>query len=238
MIKLSERLATAASLVSEGNKLADVGTDHGYVPICLVLEKKIPGAVAMDINRGPLVRAREHIRQYGLETYIQTRLSDGVSALAPGEADSILAAGMGGGLVMHILSEGQEVCRKAKELILQPQSELMRVRLFLWENGYCVDDEAMVKDGGKYYPMMRVHYAPEKRGARPSECEACYGRLLLEQRHPMLREYLERERRTLNGILSGLHQTAQTPEVAQRTAEVEHLLAVNAEALSQDGSAV
>ena len=184
------------------------------------------------------MRAEEHIRQYGLETYIQTRLSDGVAALVPGEVDSILVAGMGGGLVMHILSEGQEVCRRAKELILQPQSELARVRRFLWESGYRVDDEAMVKDGGKYYPMMRVHYAPEKKGAQPSECEACYGRLLLEQRHPVLREYLERERRTLNGILSGLHQTVQTPEVAQRTAEVEHLLAINAEALSKAGSPV
>ena len=104
MLKISERLCTAASLVSEGNRLADVGTDHGYVPIYLLQQKRIPSAVAMDINRGPLERAKEHIRLYQLDEYIQTRLSDGVEALLPGEADTILIAGMGGGLVIHIMT--------------------------------------------------------------------------------------------------------------------------------------
>lgn len=131
MVKISERLTMAASLVSDGGVLADVGTDHGYVPIYLLQQKRIPRAIAMDINRGPLERAKEHSRLYGLEEYIDLRLSDGVNALKPGEADSILIAGMGGGLVMHILEDGKEVCHRAKELILQPQSELERVREFL-----------------------------------------------------------------------------------------------------------
>ena len=201
MIKLSERLATAASLVSEGNKLADVGTDHGYVPICLVLEKKIPGAVAMDINRGPLVRAREHIRQYGLETYIQTRLSDGVAALAPGEADSILAAGMGGGLVMHILSEGQEVCRKAKELILQPQSELIVCAGSYGRTLPCGcggNGEGRRKILSNDACAFRSDITEEHavRVGMPSTAE-----LLLEQRHPILSEYLEREDGRIQGEL-------------------------------------
>ena len=136
MVKISERLTMAASLVSDGGVLADVGTDHGYVPIYLLQQKRIPRAIAMDINRGPLERAKEHSRLYGLEEYIDLRLSDGVKALKMGEADSILIAGMGGGLVMHILGDGKEVCHRAKELILQPQSELERVRAFLRENGY------------------------------------------------------------------------------------------------------
>lgn len=131
MVKISERLTMAASLVSDGGVLADVGTDHGYVPIYLLQQKRIPRAIAMDINRGPLERAKEHSRLYGLEEYIDLRLSDGVNALKLGEADSILIAGMGGGLVMHILEDGKEVCHRAKELILQPQSELERVREFL-----------------------------------------------------------------------------------------------------------
>ena len=102
MIKISERLMTVASLVSRDHVLADVGTDHGYVPIYLILQGKIKKAIAMDINRGPLERAREHISLYGMGDYIETRLSDGVEALALGEADSILIAGMGGGLVIRI----------------------------------------------------------------------------------------------------------------------------------------
>ena len=162
MVKISDRLKTAASLVSEGVVLADVGTDHGYVPIYLLEQKKIRCAIAMDINKGPLERAKEHIQLYGMDAYIQTRLSDGVAALQMGEADSILVAGMGGGLVMHILEEGKAVCQAAGELILQPQSELSGVRDYLAKNGYMIDAERMVFEDGKYYPMMRVHYQTGK----------------------------------------------------------------------------
>ena len=85
-----------ASMVTTGGILADIGTDHAYVPIALVQRQKIKGAIAMDINEGPLARAQEHIRAARLEEYIQTRLSDGAEALLPNEADSILIAGMGG----------------------------------------------------------------------------------------------------------------------------------------------
>ncbi|MBR5315862.1 MAG: SAM-dependent methyltransferase, partial [Firmicutes bacterium] len=130
MIKLSKRMKAVASMVTPGNVLADVGTDHGYVPISLVQRKRIPRAIAMDINKGPLQRACEHIAEFQLEECIETRLSDGVKKLEVGEVDSILIAGMGGELVIHILTDGMEVCRSAKELILQPQSELEKVRQF------------------------------------------------------------------------------------------------------------
>ena len=99
-----------ASMVTTGGILADIGTDHAYVPIALVQRQKIKGAIAMDINEGPLARAQEHIRAARLEEYIQTRLSDGAEALLPNEADSILIAGMGGELILHILTEGESVC--------------------------------------------------------------------------------------------------------------------------------
>lgn len=120
-----------ASMVTTGGILADIGTDHAYVPIALVQRQKIKGAIAMDINEGPLARAQEHIRAARLEEYIQTRLSDGAEALLPNEADSILIAGMGGELILHILTEGESVCSTAKELILQPQSEIHKVREYL-----------------------------------------------------------------------------------------------------------
>ena len=92
MVKLSNRLLAVASFVTDGNVLADVGTDHGYSPIYLLQEKRIPRAIAMDINAGPLQRAKEHIGLYGLDNYIETRLSDGVAALTPGEVDTVLAS--------------------------------------------------------------------------------------------------------------------------------------------------
>ena len=155
-ITLSKRLEAVAGLIERDGTLADVGTDHGYIPIAMVLRGHAEKAIAMDLRTGPLERAREHITAYGLEDRIETRLSDGVSALAENEADSIVVAGMGGELVIHILETGKAVCKSAKELILQPQSEIDEVRKYLRENGYRIVDEDMVEEEQKYYPMMRV----------------------------------------------------------------------------------
>jgi tRNA (adenine22-N1)-methyltransferase len=94
MIKLSKRMKAVAAMVTKGNVVADIGTDHGYVPIALIQQKKIPRAIAMDINKGPLKHATEHIAMCQLEDYIETRLSDGVEGLKAKEADTILIAGM------------------------------------------------------------------------------------------------------------------------------------------------
>ena len=133
-------MKAAASMVTSGNVLADIGTDHGYVPIALVQRNRVPSAIAMDINKGPLDRAREHIAMCNLQDKIETRLSDGTKALAVGEAESILIDGMGGELVIHILREGEAVCHSAKELVLQPQSDVHKVRAYLRDNGYAIVD--------------------------------------------------------------------------------------------------
>lgn len=235
MIRISKRLTMAASLISEGSVLADVGTDHGYVPIYLVEQGRIRRAIAMDINRGPLERAREHIVWYGMEEYIETRLSDGVDALAPGEADSILIAGMGGGLIIHILTKGREVCRCARELVLQPQSELERVRRFLTKEGYVTVAEEMIEEDGKYYPMMRVFYEPQN-AVKMSEQEMqdaavyTYGGQLLERRHPVLWEFLQKEQRVYEEILLNLRQQPQTEQILSRTQEIAAALKRNTDA--------
>ena len=228
MVKLSNRLLAVASFVTEGNILADVGTDHGYIPIYLIQKKCIRKAIAMDINEGPLQRAKEHIEIYGLKDYIETRLSDGVAALVPGEADTVLIAGMGGGLVMHILEEGKEVCTQAKELVLQPQSELERVREYLWGNGYVILEEDMVLEDEKFYPMMRVIYENVINMECAKNLLFCrYGKQLLEQKNPILKEYLKREEKIYAGILDNLSRTAVSDKTKERMAEVEEVLQLN-----------
>lgn len=228
MVKLSNRLLTVASLVTEGNVLADVGTDHGYIPIYLMQKEQIPRAIAMDINAGPLERAKEHIAQFGLGDYIETRLSDGVDALAPGEADSILIAGMGGGLVLHILSDGEAVCKQAKELILQPQSELERVRAYLWTNGYVILAEDMVLEDEKFYPMMRVQYQGiSDRESAENELFCRYGKSLLEVAHPVLLQYLKREKKVYTDIKKNLEKTTLSDKTRERLLEVEEILKLN-----------
>ena len=115
-MQLSLRLSAIAGLVTRGNRLVDVGCDHGYLPVSLYLDGKIPGAIAMDVRKGPLSRAQEHISQYGLDAYIETRLSDGLEALKPGEGDTLVIAGMGGPLMERILTDGAEVRESFREL--------------------------------------------------------------------------------------------------------------------------
>lgn len=233
MVKISNRLMTAAALVTQGYTLADVGTDHGYIPIYLLQQKKIPAAIAMDINEGPLERAKEHIALYGLQAYIQTRLSDGVAALKPGEVEAVLIAGMGGGLVMHILKNGEKVCQSAKELILQPQSEIEHVREFLREEGYAILAEDMVLEEGKFYPMMKVQYQGEKAQKASEELKLSdlYGGLLLQNRHPVLKTFLEKEKLIYTGIKENLAKQPASEKIRTRLAEVEDILHYNELAL-------
>lgn len=233
MVKLSNRLLTVASFVTNGNVLADVGTDHGYIPIYLLQAGKIPRAIAMDINAGPLERAKEHIAQYGFGDYIETRLSDGVDALCPKEAESILIAGMGGGLILHILKDGEIVCREAKELILQPQSEIERVRQYLWSNGYVILEEEIVFEDEKFYPMMRVQYQGERDEKNAGQLLYCrYGKSLLERKHPILKEYLLKEQNLYSDVWKNLSQNCTTEKARERMKEVEERLKVNNEALA------
>lgn len=231
-MELSKRLCAVAALVTPGNRLADVGTDHAYLPIYLVKNEQIPGAIAMDVNRGPLQRAVEHIQEEGLSDYIETRLSDGLQKLNLGEADTVVIAGMGGALTIRLLEQAAEVLRTVKELILQPQSEISRVRLWLEEHGFQIADEDIVLEDGKYYPMMRVvhgemHLAGEE--------EALYGPVLLKQKSPCLLQYLRWEEAIKENVLKQLKQ-ARGENAKQRREEVMRALCCNRLAQKRFGS--
>ena len=221
-MELSKRLKAVAELVTPGMRLADVGTDHGYIPIYLTEAGVIPSAIAMDINKGPLERAKEHIREHGLEGKIQTRLSDGLKNLQMNEADCMIAAGMGGGLVIRILSEERDTAGSLKDLILQPQSEIDSVRKYLTEEGYRIVAEDMVYEDGKYYPMMKAVPCMAGAGEIPySEEELEFGRVLLQQAHPVLGQFLEREMEIQNRILSAL-ESQESVRAKKRMEEISY----------------
>ena len=224
-MQLSARLEAVASLTKGSKCLADVGCDHGYIPIYLILQDKIQKAIAMDINKGPLLRAQEHIRQYGLEDKIETRLSNGVSALKEGEADTVVVAGMGGALTIRILTEGDQVLKGVSALVLQPQSEIESVRRFLQEKDYAIVEEKMVKDEGKYYPMMRVLHGKQEPWT-PEEYR--YGKWLMEEKSPVFLEYLAKEERTYRKILEEIKRAGADPA---READVQENLQMVAQLL-------
>ncbi len=200
-MNLSKRLERLAGMVSPGNRLVDVGTDHGYVPICLCERKQIPSAIAMDINEGPLERAKSHIEEAGLLAYIETRLSDGLTALRKGEGDTVLIAGMGGILMEKILCEGKEALLAVRELILQPQSDIAGVRRWLVRNDWLITCEDIVYEDGKYYPMMK---AVQGKGQFYTVSEYRYGRADLQQSLSVLEEFLTRQIQVNEKILTGL----------------------------------
>lgn len=222
-MELSKRLTAVAALVTPGSRLADVGTDHGYIPIWLVKNGRIPCAVAMDVNKGPLLRAEENIREEGLEEKIETRLSDGLKELCPGEADAAVIAGMGGALTIYILEAASRVLPGMKELILQPQSEIAKVRRWLEDQGWQIAEEDMVEEDGKYYPMMKAVHGQQ---TRMRKIDACYGPVLLKKKHPCLLQYLQWERQVKEKVLQQLGQ-ASGEKVLERRHEIEQLLELN-----------
>lgn len=223
-MELSKRMYAVASLVTTGNRIADIGTDHAYIPIFLIQKQHIPSAIAMDVNDGPLMRATEHIREYALEDRIETRLSDGFQELKAGEADTAIIAGMGGNLVIRILKEHWNITCSLKECVLQPQSEIAKVRAFLLEEGFLFIEEDMALDDEKYYPMMKVVPPSQKRNPEVwTETQLRFGKLLLEKQHPVLYQYLQREERIHRQILKSL-ESKDGERIEQRKRELEEEL--------------
>ncbi len=203
LVQLSERLLAAAGMVTKGNIVADVGCDHAYTSIYLCQAGIAPKVIAMDVNKGPLVGAKANVEEAGLSEQIDIRLSDGLKKLLPGEADTVLLCGMGGLLMIKILSDYPQATASLKELILQPQSEVGEVRMFLHKQGYEITEEHMLKEDGKFYVMMRA-VKSEVPQAYETECDYVYGKLLLEEKNPVLLEYLEREHRLRADVLTAL----------------------------------
>lgn len=229
-MRLSKRLHAVAQLASEAEKVADIGTDHAYIPIYLIEEKGIQSALAMDINKGPLERAKENIRMHGLEERIETRLSDGLAELKAGEVDTVVIAGMGGALTVQILREGSAVLDTVETLVLQPQSEIEMVRRFLHSSGYYIAQEDMELDEDKYYPMMKVRHGIQQPW---KDYEYKYGKFLVGQQNPVLAEFLDRELAVYQNIRAGLLKK-DGEHIIRRQKEVEeeiHLIEQAKEAM-------
>lgn len=156
MAGLSKRLDAVASLVRPGSVIADIGTDHGYIPVFLSKASVIKGAVASDIHEGPLSSCKALIEQEGLQDRIQVRLSDGLDRLKPEEYDTVIIAGMGGELIARILSRCG--CLRDKHIILNPMTHPEFARKFLFDNGYGIKNDFIVRDGRHYYSVFDAEY--------------------------------------------------------------------------------
>ena len=206
MLKISERLATVARLIPKGAHLVDIGTDHGYVPIWLLQNGLISSAIAMDVNKGPLARAKENRDRYGFTDVMELRLSNGFEKLKSGEGDSVLIAGMGGPLMIRIIEEGRQNASAIQTWVLQPQSEIPSVRRYLHEHHFDIIEEIMLKDEGKYYMAMK---AVPGEAAPWTNIEYLFGKYLLEMKNPVLEEFIHKEMDVYERIQKQLTDTKQ-----------------------------
>ena len=151
---MTPRLLAVADMVGDCKSLADIGTDHAYVPVYLVEKKRAESAIAMDINEGPLTRADENIKRFNLSDKIKTRLSDGLEKLCDNEVDTVVIAGMGGILINSIVESHKDRLTSVKRYILQPMTAIEETRKYLAENGFNIVDETLAKEDEKIYTVI------------------------------------------------------------------------------------
>ncbi|GGN96686.1 tRNA (adenine(22)-N(1))-methyltransferase [Saccharibacillus kuerlensis] len=153
-MKLSERLNTICSLIPSGSRLADIGSDHALLPTYAVMEGRAVSAVAGEVNQGPYDAACRQVAEAGLANKVEVRLGDGLAAIQPGEVDVVAIAGMGGALIVRILTEGKEKLDGVKRLILQPNVGEDLVRRWLLEEGWLLTSETILEEDGKIYEIL------------------------------------------------------------------------------------
>jgi len=215
-IELTPRLRTVADLVPEGVCLADVGTDHAYLPAALILEGKIPCAIAADLRSGPLDRARQTAAEYGLEGNVSFRLCNGLAGISPAEPGAVAIAGMGGETIAAILSAARWTRERGIPLILQPMSSMTDLRLWLEENGYRICEERLAKEGNTLYTILSVR-AGEMGGQSPAELWA--GR---NSADPLRGEWLEQWLNKVERALDGLSKSKKE-DAPQRIGELSQV---------------
>lgn len=226
-MQLSKRLQAVADMVTLGNRVADIGCDHAYIAIYLIKNKISPFVVAMDINQGPLDRAKENTQRYRVADKVSIRKSDGLQMLDAGEVDTILMAGMGGRLMIKMLASQMDVVSAAKELVLQAQSEIYELRKALKEWGFTIVNEKMLKEDGIYYVVMKIK--TDSSSIKDDQYELSkpeylhFGRLLLEKRNPILLEFLQSEKRMYKKIYNELLDKMSKQSMERQT-EIKELI--------------
>lgn len=219
LFQLDARLSACASLVRKDCKLADVGTDHGYLPIYLAKKGHIQRAIASDINVGPLQRAAMHVRKYDAEEQVQTRISDGLEVIFPHEADDIVIAGMGGELIVKIIDKAPWLQDPEKHLILQPMTAALELRQYLKQTGFSVKEEIAAIDDDKVYSAMLAVYDPSHPNAEPL---FPYVGLLSGKTHAG-KAYIERQIRFYENKATGLQSAGAMEQAAPVSALVAQL---------------
>ncbi|HBF4557472.1 tRNA (adenine(22)-N(1))-methyltransferase TrmK [Clostridioides difficile] len=202
-MKLTDRLLKIASLVSDGKKIADIGTDHGYIPVYLLKERKVPFAVLADVNKGPLDNAHKEVIQNNLLDKVDLRLGSGIEILEIGEVEEVIIAGMGGILISELLEAKKEVAHNVEKLILQPMQAQEELRYYLLNNGYEILKEVLVREDFRIYEIIVAKYTG-KNTIIEDEIYYEVGIKLLENKDSLFNDFIEKKIKTYSSIVNKL----------------------------------
>ena len=208
---LTPRLKAAADMVGVSACVADIGTDHGYIPVYLALSGKAGRIIASDVNPGPLETARRNAGKSGVSDKIEFMLTDGLRGMETLGIEAAVIAGMGGENIAAIMDASPWVKEQGVRLILQPMTRLGFLSNRLDDSGYAIRDEVLVKDGGRIYPVLLVSAGMSR---APLSCAQIYAdRILLEKRDPLLPEYLDRLINSFSRRLDGMDRASEEVRV-------------------------
>ena len=219
-MELSKRLKRIAEHVDKCESVADIGTDHGYIPIYLVKEGICKKAIASDINKGPIEKAKVNVAFEGVSNKIKCLLGPGLNPLKVGEVNGVILAGMGGNLTRDILLADMEKVKRYDFIILQPAQNPEVLREFLYKNDYEIIDEDLIKDEGRFYELFKVKYN-ENSEKLVFEDGLYYevSPLLREKNHPLFKEFIEEKINRCETILSFIKE--DTEAAKKRKSDLE-----------------
>lgn len=220
-MELPKRLAVLAACVLQGKTAADIGTDHAYLPIYLIEQGICNTVIATDLREGPYRSAEKKIMEHALTDRISLRLGDGLKPLAPGEAETVILAGLGGNTIRGILSDAPQVLAMVKRLVLQPMTDAGDLRLWLVSHGWRITDEHLIEDEGRIYVIIVAEHGYELID-NPVLLEL--GPRLLEKGSPLLGTYLDGFIVKYERILAGLAR-AQSNVAGEKAAVIREKLA-------------
>lgn len=215
MLKLSDRLQKIADFIEPGESIADIGTDHGFLPIALWERGKSPNVILSDINAGPLEKARANIDKYFPGNEFDLRIGSGVQTIKPAEVDVIVIAGMGGLLITEILGDDLEKTKSYRKLILQPRNGQNKLRLWLIENGFTIEDEALVKEGKYFCEIILAVPGSENKEIRPDDIDLEISPILFSKKDPLLVEFIENKIRIEKKVYEAIQTGATKDKVGK-----------------------
>ncbi len=207
-MELSIRLKTIASMVDKCNCVADIGTDHGYIPIELIKNNICIKAIASDINKGPVRKASMNITLEDLQGKIDPRLGAGLTTVKVGEAQGIIIAGMGGNLIRDIIEQGLDVFKKSNFAVLQPVQNPEVLREYIYKKGYNILDEELCIDENKFYEIIKIQYNNEVKKIDSIFYEV--GKSLIDKKHILVPEFIRFKITTYNKILNNIKDDTES----------------------------